>query len=180
MENNDYNAQIKPYLIQGENVIMYTRPKKRFMYLPSDLFSILRGILWLAVAGFWLAFSVINFQDTKNAFFIIISIPFILTGIWLIVGRNILLAIQRRHIIYTITNKRVLIINTDKEFCEEFNYSDIGSLSIKKYKDNTGSIFFYKDKNEQGKNKLSTSGIFGICEVEKALDILKTKVRNYK
>lgn len=175
----NFNDQIKPYLKQNENVIWASKPKKTFIYLPSDLFSVLMGILWLLIAVFWFVFAYIGLKegvDKTSITYIVLSVPFALVGVWLIVGKNILFAYKRKSILYSITNKRVLVINIKKEYCEEYLFTDIGSANISKGKDGIISIYFFKDK--QSTKKFSTSGIFGIEEPsENALKFIQDKVR---
>ncbi len=93
-------------LLDGESVLWTSRPKQGLMFTERDRKLIPFSLLWGGGSIFWEAMAV---RWKAPAIFPIWGVPFVLTGLYLIVGRFLLDAWVRRGMTYAITNRRVLI-----------------------------------------------------------------------
>ena len=172
---NEYKEYITPYLQEKENILWCDKPTKKFLYVPADIFSVIMGAFWILFSAFWfvLTFS----SESSSSITPYIAIGFFVAGLWFLVLKNVLEAIKRSNIVYAITNKRVLVINTTKEYCEQYEISDIEEIDTRK-RGQIGSIFFFFEKHST--KKYSTIGIFGINNIEDVEAIILSKVRKKK
>lgn len=175
-KNQAMSTVIKPYLKENETVLWSDIPSKSFIYLPSDLFSVLIGGFWILFSMFWLALTIkpaLDGGSGSEALMPYLAIPFFVIGLWFVVIKNIVNAFKRRQMVYAITNKRVLAIYTSKGYLEQYLLTDIACAEVKKSNDGTGSIFFFSNNSTK---KYSTSGIFAINNVNEVSEVLFKKV----
>lgn len=95
-------------LLPGERIVWSGQPKQGFVLRSSDLLMIPVSLLW---AGF--AFSWENgvVADGRSLFGMLWGIPFIVIGLYFLVGRFFVDMIQRRKVYYALTDERVIIIS---------------------------------------------------------------------
>ena len=137
---NLLNEAIKAQLSSGENVLWSGQPRQGVIVRGSDAFMIPFSLMWGGFAIFW-EFSVLT--SNAPAFFVLWGIPFVLVGLYLIVGRFFFEAKQRTHTFYAVTNERILIVSgvfTRK--VKSLNFRTLSDLSLTEGKDNEGSISF--------------------------------------
>lgn len=173
--------QITPYLNEKESIIWADRPKKAFIYLPSDVFSIIIGIFWILFSAFWLFLTIgpaLNGEQGSAQALPYASIAFFLVGLWFIIIKNVMVALKRRHLVYVITNKRVLVINENSEYYEQYLFSDIRHAEITRSKKDIGSIYFFFEKNKT--KKYSNAGIFAVDNITEVSEIILKKGKNIK
>lgn len=94
------------YLLPNERVLWMGRPARGLLITARDGLMIPFSLAWGGFALFWEA-SVV----TTNApvFFRLWGVPFVLIGLYLIVGRFAFDAWLRRRMVYAVTDRRVLI-----------------------------------------------------------------------
>ncbi len=173
--------QIFPYLSGNETIIWASKPKKSFIYIPSDIFSIVIGIFWILFSAFWLALTIgpaLDGEQGSAQALPYVSIAFFIVGIWFIIIKNIMRATKRRHLVYVITSKRVLAIYSNSEYYEQYQLSDICYAEVKKDNDDVGSVYFFFEKNTT--KKYSNIGIFAVSDIDNVSKIIFKKVRNKK
>jgi hypothetical protein len=98
------------------------------------------SLMWGGFAVFWEA-SVIS--SNAPAFFVLWGVPFVLVGVYLIIGRFFAEAKQRARTFYAVTNERILIVSglfTRK--VKSLNLRTLSDLSLSEGKGNRGSISF--------------------------------------
>jgi hypothetical protein len=125
-------------LSAGEHIVWQGAPKKGLMLKASDIIAIPFSLMWGGFAFFWeyMAFS-------KNApiFFKLWGMPFVLIGIYMIIGRFFFDAKRRSGTIYGLTNKRAIIISGffGKQ-TTSINLKNIPELQVSKNADGSGTI----------------------------------------
>jgi hypothetical protein len=101
------SIDFKEFLLRDEKVIWSGRPVQGLLFTGKDVFLIPFSLLWGGFALFWE--STVLSQANAPVFMKFWGIPFVLIGLYLIVGRFLIDAWIRTGLRYAITNKRVLI-----------------------------------------------------------------------
>lgn len=96
-------------LLSGERLIWSGQPPRGIALTARDIFLIPFSFLWGGFAIFWESTVVL---DHAPLFFMLWGVPFVLIGLFMIVGRFIADAWIRAHLFYALTNRRVLILRT--------------------------------------------------------------------
>jgi hypothetical protein len=131
---------IKTQLSAGERVLWSGQPRQGVIVRGADAFMIPFSLLWGGFAIFW-ELSVIN--SNAPAFFVLFGIPFVLIGIYLIVGRFFFEAKQRARTYYAVTNERVLIVSgLLVRQVKSLNLRTLSDLSLSESKGDHGTISF--------------------------------------
>ena len=94
-------------LLNGENVLWSGRPGQGIVLTPQDGYLIPFSLLWCGFAVFWES-SVVNMH--APLFFMLWGVPFVLVGLFMVIGRFLVDAWLRRRIHYAVTDQRLLII----------------------------------------------------------------------
>lgn len=144
--------QLQPYLSPGERVLWSGKPRQGIALSGSDIYLIPFSLLWGGFAFFWnfqvwTTFSGVGFND--DWLFKLWGLPFLAAGIYFIVGRFFHDAWVRRHLLYAVTNQRVLILGGSRS--SKLTSRDIQALpmlELTEHRDRTGTLVF--DSNEVG------------------------------
>ena len=101
----EINRQINP----NERVLWAGRPKTGFTFQASDIYLTLFGLFWLSaiIPGFLGALT----SDEGHAPPIFFMVPFLLVGLYLVIGRFIHDAWRRSRTYYGLTDQRVIILS---------------------------------------------------------------------
>jgi len=97
-------------LLKGERIVWSGRPAQGLLLTGRDTLLIPLSLLWGGFAVFWE--TTVLAQAKTPGFFALWGIPFVLFGLYLIVGRFLLDAWIRRGISYAVTNNRILIVRS--------------------------------------------------------------------
>jgi hypothetical protein len=97
-------------LLSGERVLWQGQPVAGIMFTVADVFLVPFSLLWGGFAFFW-EWSVTR-TDGAPIFFSLWGVPFVLAGLYLIVGRFFIDAWIRGRTYYAVTNRRILILRT--------------------------------------------------------------------
>ena len=97
----------KTLLLPDETIVWSDRPRQGIMFVPRDALLIPFSLLWGGFAIFWES-SVLSAKAPAS--FKLFGVPFVLVGLFMIVGRFFLDAWLRSNTAYALTERRVLIL----------------------------------------------------------------------
>jgi len=134
----------------GETILWSGQPKQGLRLQAQDVFLIPFSLMWGGFAFFWEAgvLGLIHLnanrpQNSPPAFFALWGIPFVLIGIYMIVGRFFYDAALRKKTYYAVTNRRLMILKNLFTFdLTSFDLSSTANLNITERSDGSGDILF--------------------------------------
>ena len=103
------NVRLQAELQPGETLEWAGRPHPWRVFTARDLYLIPFSLLWGGFAIFWEA-GVLSIN--APLFFKLWGVPFVLVGLYVIFGRFLVSAWERRHTWYGVTNQRIIILRT--------------------------------------------------------------------
>jgi hypothetical protein len=134
------NEEISSLLLLYEEVLWSGQPKQGVTFRRSDLFAIPFSLFWCGFAIFW-EFSVIQGDDDWSL--ILLGIPFVLIGLYMLVGRFFSDAKQRAKTFYAVTNQRILISSgIFKRSAKSLDLRKLTTLSLEEGKHKEGNLSF--------------------------------------
>jgi hypothetical protein len=127
-------------LEHGERLLWSGMPRQGICFRPADLFMVPFSLLWGGFAMFW-EYSVV----TKGAplIFMVWGVPFVLVGLYIVVGRFFLDSYQRSKTYYGVTDQRIIIIGglLNREV-KSLTLQGLNDLSLTERSDGGGSVSF--------------------------------------
>lgn len=96
-------------LESGERLLWSGRPGSRWLY-PQDALLIPFSLMWGGFAIFWEASVLSNSGARDSMIFPLWGVPFVLAGLYLMVGRFFARRWLRRRTLYAVTDQRVISI----------------------------------------------------------------------
>ena len=130
--------EISRELSPTERLLWAGRPLSGLRFRPADVFFIPFSLLWGGFAIFW-EWSVFN--SNAPFFFWLWGIPFVLAGVYLIVGRFFVDAWQRDKTYYGVTNERIIIVSgLLNRKVKTLNLRTLSDLSLSERSDRSGTI----------------------------------------
>jgi hypothetical protein len=123
----------------GERIIWSGQPQQGLILRPSDTLMIPFSLMWGGFAIFW-EFNVISMGVS---FFMLWGIPFVLVGLYMIVGRFFFDSMQRSKTYYALTNERVIIISgVFSQNTKTLDIKKLPEINISTKGDGKGTITF--------------------------------------
>ncbi len=98
-------------LFPGERIEWLGQPDPRRWFATADVFLVPFSLLWGGFAIFW-EVSVITDSEEGGPFFVLWGIPFVLMGLYFMVGRFFYKAWRKRRTIYAVSDRRVFVVRT--------------------------------------------------------------------
>ena len=148
-QSEDPKFQIQREIVGNEKVLWTGIPKQGIMFRGSDIFLIPFSLLWGGFAFFWefMALSSIgNLDDPFGLIFPLFGIPFVLVGIYLIIGRFFVDAYIRSRTYYGLTDSRAIIIGgLFGRQIRSLNLNSTANISLKEGSDDRGTLIFGQD-----------------------------------
>lgn len=140
-----YATAFAGYLDPGERVLWAGQPRQGVYLRSSDLIAIPFSMLWGGFAIFWevMALSSSHSKGRAPIIFPIFGIPFVVIGLYMMVGRFFVEAWMRRRTWYGITDRRAMIITVGGNGgLKSFDLRTIGEVDFNMHSDGTGSLVF--------------------------------------
>lgn len=138
--NFDATQVIQSELESGERLLWAGQPIQGIKLRDSDVFMIPFSFLWGGFAIFW-EYSVI--QNGAPLFFMLFGVPFVLTGIYIVLGRFFIEAKQRSKTFYGLSNERVVIASgLLRKKVQSLNLRTLTDISLSESSNGSGSISF--------------------------------------
>jgi hypothetical protein len=138
--NMSAELEIRNHLVSGEYIIWSGIPKQGVLFRPSDIYLIPFSLLWCGFAIFW---EVIVLKEGALSCFALFGVPFILIGIYFVLGRFFVDAWLRAKTHYGLTNRRVIIVSgIISRTVESLNLKTLREISVQDRGDHIGTIMF--------------------------------------
>lgn len=141
---------------RDETILWQGQPIQGFIFSKHDILLIPFSLLW---CGFAIVWEMTVISSEAPLLFMIWGIPFILAGIYFVIGRFIHDTIRRAQTHYAITNRRIVIRTHGK--IESIALEKWSSLKMEEFSDGTGSIKFAEDSSG-GFSPFGSSRGFGV------------------
>jgi hypothetical protein len=94
-------------LLPAERILWEGRPLRQRLFRRPDALLVPFSILWCGFAVFW---EVLALRTSATFFPRLWGIPFVLIGLYLVIGRFVVRAIATRRTRYVLTDRRVLVV----------------------------------------------------------------------
>jgi hypothetical protein len=177
-------SMIEAQLGPREKLLWAGRPPRGIVLRAIDAFLIPFSLMWAGFALFW-EYSVIT--EKAPLFFSLWGIPFVLVGLYFVIGRFLVEQKQREKTTYGITNERVLIVwGVLNQSVKSLNLRTLSDVSMTERADGSGTITFgpshpysWWTQGMDGWPGVPTSSAFErIPDVKAVNDTLRTAMRN--
>ncbi|MBC2664686.1 PH domain-containing protein [Novosphingobium flavum] len=128
------------YLLPGERLLWCGQPKQGLTVSSKDALLIPFSLMWGGFAIFWNAsvWSMPNAGQGGDWFFRLWGLPFLIAGLYMIVGRFIHDAALRRRLYYAVTDQRILILRGPR--LKSLDIARLPKIELSEHGDGTGTI----------------------------------------
>jgi hypothetical protein len=138
----DFQAsqKLQSVLSSGETILWSGQPRQGLLLRASDTFLIPFSLLWGGFAIFW---EYGAYMSGAPFFFLLFGVPFVLIGIYLIIGRFFIDSAMRKKTVYGVTNERVVILTElFSRKTKSLNLDTLSEITFTSKSDGAGSISF--------------------------------------
>lgn len=136
MEYNDYEFAAS-CLAPGEYILHRCKPGKGRLFSAQDIILIPFSIFWCGFAFFWV---ISAFSMGAPFFFCLFGIPFILIGLYMVIGRFFWTAYIRKRTAYVITNRRIIRRRGNR--MDMLDSGNMPPMQVSCFADGSGTILF--------------------------------------
>jgi hypothetical protein len=152
-------------------------PRQGLLLRPADAFMVPFSLLWGGFAIFWETGVLASDAPT---FFALWGVPFVLIGVYMIVGRFFVDAKARANTFYGLTNRRAIIVSgIFSRSTRSLPLRTLSDISVQERRDRTGTVFlgrpypfatWYAGMQWPGMDQSSTPGFELISEAKRVHD----------
>lgn len=141
-------SELRPILKSNESLLWTGKPRQGIIIKRIDAFVIPISLIWGGFAIFW-EVSVIS--SGAPFFFKLWGIPFVLVGLYLIIGRFFFDAKRREKTTYGITENRIIIKSgVFKESLKSLNIRNLSEITLNEESDRSGTIVLGSENRFSG------------------------------
>ena len=134
--------EISRHLDSGESLLWSGIPRQGLILRTSDAFMIPVSILWGGFAIYWEATA---FTQGAPFFFLLFGIPFVVIGLYMIVGRFFVDARLRANTAYGLTDSRIIILSgVFSRSVSSMPLRTLTDLSLRERQDRSGTVLLGK------------------------------------
>jgi hypothetical protein len=137
---NEQKRLLDAQLSAGEQLLWWGEPRRGIVFRAADAYLIPFSIIWTAFAVFWQT----GVLSTDAPFpFKFWGVPFILVGLYAIVGRFFVEARLRSKTYYGVTNERILILSgLFTQMTKSLDLRTLTDVTLDEISDRSGTISF--------------------------------------
>ena len=137
---DDADSVIREELRPGERLLWSGQPPQGMRLHAADVFMIPFSLMWGGFAIFW---EIGVIASDAPMFFAGFGLPFVLIGLYLIIGRFWVDARQRARTYYGLTDSRVIIVSgAFSRSARSWNIPTLSDVALTKKKGGNGTITF--------------------------------------
>lgn len=137
---NEQKRRLETQLSPGETLLWSGPPRRGLLLRSADLYIIPFSLLWCGFAIFWNAGV---WSSNAPVFFRLWGLPFLIVGIYVVIGRFFVDAWQRAKTYYGVTNERVIITSgLFSSNIKSLNLATLSDVSLSEKSDRSGTITF--------------------------------------
>ena len=144
----EFGSPLDRFLDPGERLLWSGQPKQGLRLQASDALMIPFSLMWGGFAIFWEA-SVLGLIPLSNhgthpphpapIFMAIFGIPFVLIGLYMIIGRFFFDAMSRKKTWYGVTDRRLIVLKSIfSSSVNSFDYANLPNLNLVERGDHSG------------------------------------------
>ena len=140
MTTQEAEHQVLSELESGERLLWSGVPRQGLVLRSRDAFLIPFSLLWGGFAFFWEGTVL---RSGGPTFFALWGIPFVIMGVYLIVGRFFVDSVQRSRTAYGVTDRRILILSgLLSKTVKSLSVKTLADVSLTEKADRSGTISF--------------------------------------
>jgi len=141
LQQTEFIDVFRNELDSSERILCAGQPKQGLMFHIYDIFLIPFSLIW--GGGVITVFFSAIFQEGPVSFFSLIFLPFLLVGIYVILGRFFVDAYIRRKTYYALTNDRIIIFSgIFSQTIKSLSLKTLPEITMKQNRDSRGTITF--------------------------------------
>lgn len=135
----ELDLELRSELTGGERLLWSGRPRAGIVFRLTDLFTLLFGLFWLGFVVFWILSA---YRAGAPILFVAFGIPFLLVGIYITAGRFVVEALQRKKMVYAVTNQRLMVLQGIwNRSVHSINLRSLPEIQLITKRDGSGSIY---------------------------------------
>jgi len=130
-------SQFRPFLLAGEHVTWTGRPARGFRLYANDIFLVPFSLMWGGFAVFW---ELTVLRQGGLSYFSAWGVPFVIVGLYVVLGRFAVDAWIRSRTVYALTNRRALLLR--RVAGEKLLTSQLGAAVLERGRNGAGTLRF--------------------------------------